>query len=59
MRDSGDKNKRHVEKSAQDIKKLKEEIITLNSQIELKQFEISQHESTIKSLKTANQELTQ
>ena len=40
LKDNGDKNKRVVEKNVQEIKKLKEDIIALNSEVELKVFMI-------------------
>ena len=58
LRDTGDKSKKSSEKNIEEIKKLKEEIIGLNSEMELKVFLIEQLETTAKGLKSSNQDIS-
>ena len=59
LRDTGDKSKKSSEKNIEEIKKLKEEIIGLNSEMELKVFLIEQLETTAKGLKSSNQDISE
>lgn len=51
LKDKGEKAKVFGEKSSLEVKQLKEKIITLNSAVELKEFQVSQLEGQLNTLK--------
>jgi chromosome segregation ATPase len=51
LRDRGEKMKAQGERSAAEAKQLKERIISLSSTIELRDFQLGQHEGQIASLR--------